>query len=565
MNDGNRLPGRLGTYEPYDDFTADGDWPADGATGLVSLAFIKAAIRRSALFCCIMAVAGFLVGCALYIKFPTPYQASTSLLLTYGPYNNDPGTPYNDQAIAQSRTVATLAMHKLGLQQDVGSFMTAYTVTITSSRVLLITFSAPSASQALRGANAVATEFLLLQAGELGQAQNLVSTSLNQQVSQAEQKVSSISAQISQVSAQPSSPAQRSRLRDLQGQLSSATTALSNLQQAVSGNETTNQPATAQAIKDSQVLDQAALLPRSRLRHLLLYPVAGLVIGLAVGMGIVLIRAIVSDRLRRRDDIADAIGTPVKLSTGPLQPDRWQLARRGRGAAREADIRRIAAHLGCAVPENARDTAALAVVAVDDPKAAALPLVSLATSCAQQGQQIVLADLASGAPAARLLGVGEPGVGEVSVRDARLVVAVPERDDAAPTGPLAQGPAQDQRSPFTDAVAAACAQADVLLTLVTLDPSIGGEHLSTWATDAIAVVTAGQSSSTKINAAGEMIRLSGTRLVSAVLIGADKTDESLGVVPAQHARDAAAVEQGLNFSGNGSGPAPHERQGSTPL
>ena len=92
----------------------------------------------------------------------------------------------------------------------------------------------------------------------------------------------------------------------------------------------------------------------------------------------------------------------------------------------------------------------------------------------------------------------------------------------APNGRLAHAPARDQRSPFTDAVAAACTQADMLLTLVTLDPSFGGAHLATWATDAVTVVTAGRSSWTKINCVGETIRLSGARLVSAVLMGADK-------------------------------------------
>jgi capsular polysaccharide biosynthesis protein len=528
----------------------------------VSLTFLKAAIRRSALFCCIMTVVGFLVGCGLYINFPAPYQASTSLLLTYGPYENGPGAPYDTQAIAQTRTVATLAMHKLGLQQDAGSLLAAYRVTIVSNRMFLITFTAPSASQALRGANAVATEFLLFRAGELQQAQEQVSASLNQQVSQAKQKLSSIRAQISQVSAQPTSPVQQSRLSGLQEALSSATTTLTNLQQDANGNEATNQSATAAAIKGSQVLGGATLLPRSHLRHLLLYPGAGLIGGLVVGIAIVLIRAIVSDRLRRRDDVADALGAPVKLSTGPLQPNRRRLVRRGRGAAREADIRRIAAHLGGAVPENVRGTAALAVVAVDDPEAAALPVVSLATSCTQHGQRIVLADLASGAPAARLLGVREPGVGVVSVEDARLVVAVPERDDVAPPGPLGHVPARDQRSSFTDAVAAACAEADMLLTLLTLDPSFGGEHLQTWAANAVVVVTAGRSSWTKINAVGEMIRLSGTRLASAVLIGADKTDESLGVVSGQQVGRAAEIaEQGPNFSGNGSRLTADEIQG----
>ena len=170
----------------------------------------------------------------------------------------------------------------------------------------------------------------------------------------------------------------------------------------------------------------------------------------------------------------------------------------------------------------------MAVVPVDDPRVAALSLVSLALSCAQQGQQVVLADLASGSPAARLLGAAERGVNVVSGYDTRLIVAVPEDDDVIlPAGPLGRVPMQ--RSPFTEAVATACAQANLVLTLATLDPSVGGEHLASWATDAVAVITAGRSSWTKINAVGEMVRLSGTRLVSAVLVGADNTDESLGV------------------------------------
>jgi hypothetical protein len=79
---------------------------------------------------------------------------------------------------------------------------------------------------------------------------------------------------------------------------------------------------------------------------------------------------------------------------------------------------------------------------------------------------------------------------------------------------------------------AACESADLLLTLARLDPSTGGDHLATWASDAVVMVTAGQSSWTKIHAVGEMIRLARIRLASAVLVGADKTDESLGVTHA---------------------------------
>ena len=174
--------------------------------------------------------------------------------------------------------------------------------------------------------------------------------------------------------------------------------------------------------------------------------------------------------------------------------------------------------------------AALAVVPVDEVQVPASSLVSLALSCAREGQQVVVVDLCDGSPAARLLGAQEPGIQDVSVHDTRLTVAVPGPDDVLPVGPLHRGSALAQRTSFTEEVAATSASANLLLTLATLDPSLGGDHLATWATDAVAVVTAGRSSWTKVHGVAELIRLSGTRLVSAVLVGADKTDETLGTM-----------------------------------
>ena len=117
----------------------------------------------------------------------------------------------------------------------------------------------------------------------------------------------------------------------------------------------------------------------------------------------------------------------------------------------------------------------------------------------------------------------------MTVQGARLTLAVPDPDDIAPAGPLGHAREEAQRSAFTQAVTSACASADLLVTLVTLDPSLGADLLPTWAASAVVVVTAGQSSWARINAVGEMIRLAGTSVTSAVLVGADKSDESLGM------------------------------------
>jgi hypothetical protein len=136
-----------------------------------------------------------------------------------------------------------------------------------------------------------------------------------------------------------------------------------------------------------------------------------------------------------------------------------------------------------------------------------------------------VADLCRAFPAARLLGVTESGVQRVSVHEANLVVAVPDPDDVAPVGPLGR---QSRRAQAAGPLADACASADLLFTLVTLDPSLGAGHVAGWARSAVAMVTAGQSSVERVHAVGEMIRLAGIDLMSAVLVGADKSDESLG-------------------------------------
>jgi hypothetical protein len=130
----------------------------------------------------------------------------------------------------------------------------------------------------------------------------------------------------------------------------------------------------------------------------------------------------------------------------------------------------------------------------------------------------------------------------VAVDGAEVTVTVPGPDEVMPVGPV-RPPAPD--APGDEALAAAYASADVLLTLVPLDPSLGADHLRSWARDAVVIVTAGQSSWLRLHAAGEMISLARVPLVSAILTGTDKTDESLGMTQAAARRSPAARLRGL--------------------
>ena len=521
------LPERLW---PLDEFAADGEPPAAGVTGgLASLKFITAALRRRARFWCFTAVVGLIVGCGLYLKSPPGYQASTTVWLIPGPYENVNTAANNDQAMAQTRTVAGLAVQQLGLQESPASFLATYKVAPITERVIDITASAHSSRQAVLNAGGVATAFLKFRASEMEAQQAAVLASIDQQAQQAQKHLSSIDSQIKQVQAQATSSAQQSQLNNLQDEKAQAENNVSQFEQTAFSYRVGNGSATQAAASGSYILDPPTLLAHSRLKPLILDAAVGLVGGLFLGMIIVVVEALASSRLRRRDDVAQALGAPVRLSVGTAGRRRWRPVGGG-SASQAADVRQIAEHLRHAVPGSSRSPAGLAVVPVDDLNVPAQSLVSLAVSFAREGKQVVVADLCRGAPAARLLGTTDPGVRTVTAQDARLVLAVPEPDDLAPLGPRDRGPAPTQRSSFTQAVADACASANILLTLVTVDPSLGGEHLATWATDAIAMVTAGRSSGEKIHGVAELIRLSGTRLVSAVLVGADKTDESLGVI-----------------------------------
>jgi hypothetical protein len=189
----------------------------------------------------------------------------------------------------------------------------------------------------------------------------------------------------------------------------------------------------------------------------------------------------------------------------------------------------VVGHLLSSMPTNPRGPAALAVVAVDNEQVAAGAVVSLAVSYASQGKQVVVADLSSGTRVGHHLGTGKSGVHEINVKGAHLVVVIPDSEDIAPVGPLHANMSLARHESASEALIDAYSSADLLVTLITLDPAFGGDHLATWATDAVAIVTAGRSSAVRIHAIGEMIRLAGTMLGSAVLIEADKRDESLGM------------------------------------
>ena len=510
-----------------DDLATAGESEAgDLTTGLTSLRFIGAALRRRTWVWCATALAGMLIGLGLLAVVPPSYQASASVLLVNDPTDDPTNAIQTDLILAQTHAVAQGALQRLGLRQSVSSFQASYTITIVTDRILNISATAPSSSQAAARANAVAAEVLQFRADAQQAEQQIVVATLGQRIAKDAQQLKSITDQVTALLAPNAPVVQLPKLHDLQAQQYKAAVALVGLQHTAA-----NYPVTSTAmVTGSRILD-AAVPTRRGHQAILFYPMGGLFLGLMLGLGGVIAAALTSDCLRRRDDVAHALGAPVNLSVRRIRTRRWLPGRLRLAAARGRNVRRVAAYLRSVASAGSED-AALAAVSLDNARAVALPVVALALSCAREGKRVVVADLASGTPAARLLGVRTRGVREISRRGVRLVVAVPGRDDVVPAGPLPSAWSTAPLGPANEALAEAYESADLLLTMVALNPALGAEHVATWATDVVVMVTAGRSSLTKIKAVGEMIRLADTPQPSAVLIGADKADVSLGVTRA---------------------------------
>ena len=510
----------------YDDTAAEEERASPDLTGgLVNLGFFTAALRRSVWIWCLTAVLGLVIGCALFVKYPPAYHATTSVLLVDNP-NQDPAVEVQtDSSLAQGQAVAERVVQGLKLPQSVASFQAAYTVTVVTDTVLTFNVGAPSSAAAMQRASALATAYLQYRAQYVRAQEQELFNQLDQQYNAAEQRLKSIDAQLGQLPSVLTS-AQKTQFYNLQGQQDEQR----QMEQNANTTKSSVKTYTNAMVTGSYVLDAATALPRSKVKGVGLYVGGGLFGGLAIGMGGVIVAALMSRRLRRRDDIALAMGAPVRLSVGPLRKRRLSLATPRRAARRKLDMRRVTAYLRSAVPGSSRGPASLAIVAVDDAQVVAQVVASLAVSCTGEGKQVVVADLSGAAHLARLLGVRGPGIHPVSGNGANLILVLPEPDEVAPVGPVpwAASPATSVRA--DEALVTACSSADLLLTLITLDPAFGGDHLGTWATNAVAVVTAGESTGEKVHGVGEMIRLAGTRLDSVVLTGADKSDESLGAL-----------------------------------
>ena len=522
-----RGDGEAGGMLAYDDFAMTND-PVTGIPGRPPLG---AELRRRKLLWVTAAVVGLALGIGVYKEMPPPYKATTLVQIRVIPGVLPTDEILTELALAQSRTVATTAMTMLQLPQDaksVQSFMGRDAVTSPSDQFLQFTVKASSADDAVARASALAQAFLQVRDNGLTSALGSTISALDKTIANEKTQLAHLTAKIAVVQAQPVSTRQQAQLVSLQSRLSQLHGRLTGLEKAVQSYAVHSTLSNQDVKNGSKVLDRAKATPRSRIKYPVIYAAGGLFAGLAIGVGWVIVSGLISTRPRRRYDIARALGAPVRLSVGRIRVSKLA-ARRAPESAGGRGIQQIAMYLRSATGQE-KGKASLAVVATDDPIVPALSIISTALAYVRDGKRVIVADLTPRADAGRLLGCTEPGVHRQVAGQRNLTVAIPESSIAPPAGPIRHGAAAGTPANADPELDHAYHAADLLLTLISIDPGLGADHLRTWASDAIVISTAGVPSATKLRTISELIRLSGTTLVSGVIVGADKADESLGAL-----------------------------------
>jgi capsular polysaccharide biosynthesis protein len=488
----------------------------------VSLHFVLKALSRRKRVWLTLVLVGLIGGLSLQVVLPRKYSAETTLLMFHNPADDPTRDMATDVALLQSEVVAQRVITDLGLDITSQKLTGLYQGVAVTDEVLQITFSAPTAAEAVTRANTLAQEFLTFRTNLMNSQNKAVTGALQREVNTYDSQIQAISTNIQNLGPETSANA---------AEISADTNEKASLEGqvlALNGTIETDNATTETVTGQSSVVAPATAIAHSALKTYLVNAASGIIAGLAIGIGLVAILAIASDRIRQRAEFAEALDAPVELSVGRFGRCRVMRKRR---------LRRRLSHPGRPVELMSRQLRSvvhegtgprrLAVVSVDSLEPSALSLAILAGRLAVfEGRRVMVTDMSPGRILGELLGVDEPETRIVFVKGAwvPVLVSVPPEDD-----PTVELPPHDLDSDTLPGPEWTSPQ--VTLVLSTLEPGTGASHLSPMVDEAVVVFTAGTTNSARVRATGQMLRAAGIRVRSAILVGADKNDDSLGLLP----------------------------------
>lgn len=469
---------------------------------LVSLHFLRTALRRRWIVWILSAAAGLFLAAAYLVVVPISHEAKAVLVLAHDPGVDPQSAMETDVSLLTTRVVAASTIESHGLTISPEDLMSSLTVREDSADLVSVFLTAPTDAEAVRRLEALTSTYLDFRGKELTRQFDVVLKDLRKSIDGLQAEVDELEREAGQ-----DTEAITRRL-DLQSQIDT-------LQQS----EHDERLKSRALVASSRVIDPAAAVPVGGKRRIVLALASGLIAGTAIGCGIVLFLAITSDRLRRRFDVATALGVPVTVSVRRIAPlrRRWLWIPRRRAAdARRADERQRLANaieMALRLPHWGR----LAVACIDNAEDVRFAVATAAVDLASRERRVLLIDLTND---------GALSPGWTPRASANWPIVSRPRGVPALARDLADlevvGGDWDPRSPLSPDLM------DVTLVLADLDPSVGADHIAAWADRVIVCVTCGHSSAERVRTAADLVRAAGLDLQFGALLRSDGTDESSG-------------------------------------
>jgi capsular polysaccharide biosynthesis protein len=487
---------------------------------------------------------GMATGIGLSLLQPPQFSATTTLLLSH-PSGVDPAhSIQTDADLLEARGVARAAVKSLGLHESPDALLLHYSGAVVSDDLLAIRASAGSQADATRMTNTIAREYLAFRKQVYERQLKVTIAALESRKASLETELASLTASIGAAQGANSGGSTTGGASPLADQLVTRSADVSADLAFVRSAILNATDATTQRISGSGIVDPANAVESSRLKGLVRNAATGLAGGLFLGVGLVVFLAAISDRAWRRADVASALQAPVAQSIRSMKiPGPTPLTRlRTNLEAPSGELEQVARYLRSSIELESGREASLAVVSVDSVQASALIVGALALDLAREGAQVLLVDFSAesalsellncnpGAPAAAVI---DPSPGTIRIVDPRAASAVARGgsvDAAPPAGLMHPSPG-------------------VVLVLAELDPAFGAQRLRSWTSGAVVVVTAARSAVGTLVSTAEMLRAAAIEVRSAVLVGADRYDDTFGQVlnaDSQRVADADPVSPKLS-------------------
>jgi hypothetical protein len=505
-------------WEVPDFESEDPSAPGRPLPTLVSLHFLRSALRRRWLACVLSAVLGLLVAAGFLVVFPPEHKAEAVLVLAHDPQVDPTRAMSTDISLLTTRTVATQAITNLGLTMAADDFLASVTAVSESSDLMSLSLTAPTDEEAVRRLDALTSTYLAFRAAQLALQSDVVVNGMNQRIAELQAEVAELTERINELSTadEPGT----SDLNDAISQRARVTARIDTLEQSVQDATLRNDSIAS----SSRVIDAAAVEPAGMKRRIMLTLASGLIAGAALGCGTVLFLAITSDRLRRRFDVAAALEVTVLVSVRRIVPLPRPLRRLPHLRAldgRRADERQRLAHaIAMELPGPGR-WGRLAVACIDNSDEVRFALATAAMGLVADGRDVVLIDLTAqgGLDAAVQELMSAQAVERPTVLRPR---GIPALADQAADLRIVGYEDEEEEPPSPDLT-------DVSLVLADLDPSVAADHLTAWTERVIVAVTSGLSSVERVRTAGDLVRSAGLDLRFAALLHADAADVSSGL------------------------------------